>query len=275
MSTTLSAAPQVLPAPPAGRGAPGLAVLALPPAQRTLAGYLLREGPTLTFDTEEPLVDRLRSMRGTGIGCAVVASRNARYVRSLVRALAGPVLVLPPHAAPAGGPAVMAADTAAGMAPVAARMLATGETARLQRVLRTGATFAALASAVLLLPMLVLPGPVLGVVFGSGFEAAATVLFLLTLGNAVNVLTGLCGTALTMSHREGVVAAVMATGVVLRILVGGAAAYAFGLTGLAATATVITAATYATLWFCARRMLSLWTHPTLRPSLGVLRRTKG
>ena len=160
-------------------------------------------------------------------------------------------------------------------APVAARLLASRETVRLQRVLRTGATLAAILSAVLLVPMLVFPGPVLGVVFGSGFEPAATVLFVLTLGNAANVLSGLCGTALTMSHREGVVAGVMATGVAFRILAGGAAAYAFGLNGLAVTATVITVATYLTLWLCSRRLLSLWTHPTLRPSLGVLRRTSG
>ncbi len=160
-------------------------------------------------------------------------------------------------------------------APVAARMLATGETARLQRVLRTGATFAALTSVVLLLPMLLVPGPVLEIVFSEEFGAAATVLFLLTLGNAANVLSGLCGTALTMSHREGVVAGIMASGVVLRIVGGGAAAYAFGLEGLAAVAAGITVVTATTLWLASKRLLSLWTHPTLRPSLGALRRTSG
>jgi O-antigen/teichoic acid export membrane protein len=160
-------------------------------------------------------------------------------------------------------------------APVAARMLVTGETARLQRVLRTGGTFAAVTSGVLLLPMLLIPGPVLGLVFGHRFEAAATVLFLLSIGNTSNVLSGLCGTALTMSHREGVVAGVQATGVALRIVLGAAAAYVFGLNGLAVTATVITVATYTSMWLAARRLLSLWTHPTLRPSLGALRRTSG
>jgi O-antigen/teichoic acid export membrane protein len=154
-------------------------------------------------------------------------------------------------------------------------MFATNQTARLERVLRTGATFAAVISAVLLLPMLIVPGPVLGLVFSESFEPAATVLFLLTLGNAANVLTGLSGTALTMSRHEGMVAGVMATGVVLRIVGGGAAAYLGGLEGLAAAAAVITAATYVVLWLSANRLLSLWTHPTLKPSLGALRRTSG
>jgi O-antigen/teichoic acid export membrane protein len=160
-------------------------------------------------------------------------------------------------------------------APVCARMLATGETDRLQRVLRTGATFAAIFSAVLLVPMLVIPGPVLGLVFSDRFQPAATVLFVLTLGNTVNVLTGLSGMALTMSHREGLVAAVVAAGVGLRIVLGGAAAYLFGLEGLAVTATAIASATSVVLWLSSRRLLSIWTHPTLRPSLGALRRTAG
>ena len=160
-------------------------------------------------------------------------------------------------------------------APVTARMLASGETARLERMLRTGATFAAVASAGLLMPMLIAPEWVLGVVYGARFEPAATVLFLLSLGNVANVLTGLCGTALTMSHHEGLVATVMAGGVVLRIVLGGAAAYLFGLEALAATASVITVTTATLLWLSAKRLLSLWTHPTLRPSIGVLRRTNG
>jgi len=68
---------------------------------------------------------------------------------------------------------------------------------------------------------------------------------------------------------------VLAAGVALRIVVGGAAAYLFGLDGLAVTAAAITAGTYVVLWLAAKRLLSLWTHPTLRPSLGALRRTTG
>ena len=73
------------------------------------------------------MADRLRRLRGTGVGCAVVASRNPREVRRLARTVGAPVLVLPRGALAAGGPAIMAAATAADTAPVAARVLATEE----------------------------------------------------------------------------------------------------------------------------------------------------
>lgn len=160
-------------------------------------------------------------------------------------------------------------------APVSARLLASGENNRLQKVLRTGAALAVAGSLVLLAPMLLVPGEVLSLVFGEGFAAAATVLLLLTLGNATNLFSGLCGTALTMSRREGVVAAVQAGAVVLRVVLGSVAAYVWGMTGLAVTAAALTGATYLLLWLQARRMLGIWTHPTLRPSLALIRRTGG
>ncbi len=158
-------------------------------------------------------------------------------------------------------------------APVASRMLERGDRARLEAVLRTGASVSAAVTSVLLIPMLAAPALMLGLAFGDPFRAAALPLFLLTLANLANVLSGLCGTALTMSHQEGAVAALQAGSVVARILIGGAAAYVFGLVGLAVAATVITTATYTAMWWLARRRLGLRTEPTFRPRLGLLRST--
>ncbi len=160
-------------------------------------------------------------------------------------------------------------------APVAARLLASGETARLQRVLRTGATLAAAGSTLMFVPILALPGEVLGLVFGGAFAAGATALVLLTLGNVANVASGQCGVALTMSRHEGVVAGVQGGAVVLRVVFGSVAAYLWGLPGLAVTAACLTTATYLVLWVQARTRLGLWTHPTLRPSLAAIRHTAG
>lgn len=160
-------------------------------------------------------------------------------------------------------------------APVCARLLASGETQRLQGLLRTGATVAAAATAVFWIPMMLLPGDLLALVFGADFRGAATVLFLLTLGSIANVASGLCGTALTMSRYEGDVAAVQAVTLVVRVLAGVAAAVLFGLTGLGVTAAAMTVVAYATMWWLARRRLGLRTEPTLRPSLKALRRTTG
>lgn len=160
-------------------------------------------------------------------------------------------------------------------APVTSRMLSRGRHKELQAVLRTGATLSAIASSLLLVPMLVAPGAILGLALGDQFRAAAPALALLTLGMVFNVLSGLAGTALTMSHHEGAVAAVQSVSVVARLVVGSAAALAFGVDGLAAAAAVITALTYTSLWWLARTRLGLRTELTLRPRLGLLRSTDG
>ena|GEM_PF-1290214 len=158
-------------------------------------------------------------------------------------------------------------------APVCARMLARGEVRTLERLLRTGGTLAAVLTAVAWVPMLVAPGPLLDVVYGAGFDGAATVLFLLTVGSIANVMSGLCGTALTMSHHEGAVAAVQVVACVIRIGLGVAAAAIWGLDGLGAAAAIMTVAMYFTMWRLAKTRLGLRTEPTLRPRLGIVRRT--
>lgn len=160
-------------------------------------------------------------------------------------------------------------------APICARLLHQGETQQLERVLRTGATLAALCTLMFWLPTLVAPGPVLSVVFGEPFAAAATVLVVLSLGNAVNVLTGLSGAALTMSHREGAAATVQVATLVLRIVVGTAAALIWGLMGLAVSSAALSTLSFAVMWWQARRLVGVSTHITLRPDLRLLRSTKG
>lgn len=159
-------------------------------------------------------------------------------------------------------------------APVAARMLASGETPRLEQVLRTGATMAAAVSSVLWLPMLLAPGPVLELVYGDAFGDAALTLFVLTLGYALVVVSGLGGIVLTMSHHEGVVARVQSVSVALRVLVGAIAAQLAGRTGLAVSAALLTALTTVVLWMQIRSRLGIWAHITLRPRLSVIRNTR-
>ena len=146
---------------------------------------------------------------------------------------------------------------------------------RLEKLLRTGATVAAVVTAVVWIPMLLVPGPVLAAVYGREFAAAAPILVLLTLGNVANVLSGLCGTALTMSRHESVVSTVQWVAVAIRVAAGAVAAALFGAEGLGVSAAVVTASLYITLWLLARRRMGLRTHLTLRPSLRLMRETSG
>ncbi len=67
---------------------------------------------------------RLRALAGEAT-CVVAATRSPGAVRRLARAAGAPVLALPAGAAPAGGPAVVAADDAAVAIGPVARALAT------------------------------------------------------------------------------------------------------------------------------------------------------
>lgn len=160
-------------------------------------------------------------------------------------------------------------------APLCARLLHQGDTERLERVLRTGATVAALGTVVLWLPTVLTPEVVLGVVFGQQFSAAAGVLVVLSLGNLVNVLTGLSGVALTMSHREGAAATIQVATLLLRVVVGTIAALVWGVWGLAVSSAAISTLSFAAMWWRARVLVGVSTHVTLRPEFGLLRSTQG
>lgn len=136
----------------------------------------------------------------------------------------------------------------------------------LERLLRTGATLASVGTAVLWVPLLVVPGFVLGTLFGTTFEAAAPILVILTVGAISNVVTGMCSVVLTMSQHEAVVAKVQWAFLVPRLVLGLLLAHAFGAIGLAASAAVMTSAQWLSLWYLTKRLTGMRTHPTLRPS---------
>lgn len=156
-------------------------------------------------------------------------------------------------------------------APLTARLLADRELGRLQAVVRTGATIATLGSALVVVPMLLAPELLLELVFGSGFEQAALALMLLTAGQVANVVSGLAGTVLTMSRREGLSAAVQTGTAISRMLVGAAAAWSFGLVGLAVSSAAHSVLMYTLIWHLARSRVGVRTEPTLRPSWRALR----
>ena len=159
--------------------------------------------------------------------------------------------------------------------PAIARTYADDDPRRLEALVRTGATLAAIPMGLVCLPLLIAPGPILDLVFGSGYGAGASVLVLITVGSIVNVITGLCGATLSMTHREGIVATVQWVGLAVRLVLGVAAALALGIDGLAASAGLVTAGVYLALWVITKRRVGVLTHLTLRPKLSILRNTAG
>lgn len=159
--------------------------------------------------------------------------------------------------------------------PVVSRLLTKDDDQRLEPLLRTGATIVAAASAIVWLPMLVIPGRMLDIVFGAGFAQAAPILVFLTLGNVANVLVGLCGTVLIMNHLEGTVASIQWFGVLARTILGIGAALEFGAVGMGVSAALCTTAVFVAMWLVARNRMGLNTHLTLRPDFHLIRTTAG
>ena len=158
--------------------------------------------------------------------------------------------------------------------PVVSRLFEHDDS-RLEALLRTGATLAAAGTALAWIPMLLAPETVLMAVYGRDFIGAAPILLILTIGNIANVVTGMSGTALTMSRHEGLVAKAQWIAVVVRIGAGMTAASLFGPVALATSAATATTLLYAFLWRATRRRMGLSTHITLRPDLRLMRETSG
>lgn len=157
--------------------------------------------------------------------------------------------------------------------PVVSR-LAGHDDRRLESLLRTAATAAGAVTALAWIPMLFLPAFLLQMVYGPWFSTAAELLVLLSFGSMTIILSGLSSTALTMSRHEAVVGYVQWMVVAARVVFGAAGATVFGAVGLAASDAAVTALHSLTLWILARKRLGLRTHPTLRPAIKMMFRTR-
>lgn len=144
-----------------------------------------------------------------------------------------------------------------------------------ETVVRAGASVATAVSLLLALPLVVAPGLVLRVVFGSGFSGAVPVLLVLTVAVLGNVATGMAGTALSMLGREDVSARVQWAGAVLRTGLGVPAALVWGLPGLVASALAASCFVFTVMWWQARTTVGVSTQASLRPDLSSLGSTRG
>jgi O-antigen/teichoic acid export membrane protein len=158
--------------------------------------------------------------------------------------------------------------------PAIARMAA-GDRGRLQRLVRTGSSMGTLLVGIAWLPIVIAPAFVLELVFGAEFRDAATVLVLLSTAYLTNAVSGMSGITLSMSHHEGYVARVQWIALVLRLILGAAAALWLGLIGIAVTSAVVTCLFYVLMWLHARSHVGVVTHATLRPDVRLLVKVAG
>lgn len=84
----------------------------------------------------------------------------------------------------------------------AADLYARGDLRKLEKMMRLTATIAALPALALLSLLVIFAGPFLGLVYGEFYTAAASVLIVLLLGQAINLLTGSPGMLMAMAGRQ-------------------------------------------------------------------------
>jgi O-antigen/teichoic acid export membrane protein len=156
--------------------------------------------------------------------------------------------------------------------PLIGELAAKDDKALMERTLRGTAFVVGVPSMIVVLVFVLAGGPVLHIVFGPEYAAGATVLALLCIGQAANILTGSSLFALLMTGHG--VAAMWIAGS-MGLLATAACVFAVRLWGAvgvaAAVSTVIVVQQLVTL-LAARRLVGVWTHVSARAALGELRR---
>ncbi len=145
--------------------------------------------------------------------------------------------------------------------PYISQLRLEGDNARMQQVLRFVATIAAVPALIVTLIFVFFSQEVLGLVFGSGYEAGATVLLLLSLGQLVNVLVGSCGYVLVMYGRGALLMRISLISGALAILSSATALkVGLGMNEVAACYMVVMWGQQTALLLLARRVSGVYTH---------------
>jgi len=152
-------------------------------------------------------------------------------------------------------------------APEFARLSATGEQARLQRLLTRIARLTAAASASGVLAVLLAGRWLLALFFGPAFTAAWAALALLTAAELSRALFGPAAVLLSMLRHEGVTALALCLATAASAAAAALLLPAFGAAGAAAGSLAGLALSSGLLWWRARRILGLDTS-ALGPGAG-------
>ena len=163
--------------------------------------------------------------------------------------------------------------------PLIGELHVRGEIDRLERMIRSAASVAAIPSTVLLATFILAGGPILGLAFGSYYRLAAPSLGLLSVGQLAGVWTGSCGYLLIMTgHQRDMMWSSLVSGAVT--VVGGLATVSrLGSVGVAGAVAAGMVTQQTLMLWRARRRCGIWTGVTPRlmggPALRVLGLLRG
>lgn len=140
------------------------------------------------------------------------------------------------------------------------RLYARGELIELQHLLRRSTQLAVLPALATVLILVVAPTPVLTLFYGDSYRDAANPLVVLSLGQLVFSWCGACGITLMMTGQHRVMLVINVFCTVTLVIAGVVGARISGVMGLAIACTAVTVVQRLAMWFCAGRLVGLWTH---------------
>lgn len=146
-----------------------------------------------------------------------------------------------------------------------AELYGRGQTAELQRMLRSTATFSAVLSITLQGILVLFHGPILEILFGSYYVQAGTILMIMAAGEMINVASGSCGLTLALAGKSRVLLTASLICTMTMILLGTWAVKNHGIVGLAIVTASTRSLLFFLLWILARIYVGVWTHPTITP----------
>ena len=142
---------------------------------------------------------------------------------------------------------------------------AQGRLLKLQNILQTTATAAALPCLIIIAGLVALSGPILTAIFGPFYADAASVLGILGVGQVAFVLTGSCGNLLMMTGHHNVNLLTDLVAAILLFMLAPIAAATHGIMGLAIISAGIVVFRNVCLMLAARKLIGIWTNASLTP----------
>jgi O-antigen/teichoic acid export membrane protein len=141
------------------------------------------------------------------------------------------------------------------ISPMVTELFSRRDLVRLERVMRTTATAATIPALVVTVVFVAAAGPILNLLYGSFYIQAGNVLVIMTVAQALNVLTGSPGVLLAMSDRQTVLMRIGLLSSVVGLTVSFALAHSLGAIGTAlGLATGIITQNIAMNLHCRRHM---------------------
>lgn len=145
------------------------------------------------------------------------------------------------------------------LGPVIASLYTNGELKKLERTLR-GTTLAASVPSFILAGGFVIAGsPLLAFVYGEHYRAGGLSLALLSIGQLVSVVTGVCGLLLAMTGHQRLLLTITSVSVVLTVVALLVVVPVVGMTGAAIVSAAGVAGQNVALVAAARRVTGVWS----------------